>query len=91
MSNDLISRSALKKAIMYGDVTDTWEELYDSVLHEIDNAPTVEPKKPQAKWTEDGDCSKCGKSRLSNGWGRGVKSAFCPWCGADMGEGAEND
>lgn len=42
---DLISRKALKKAIMYKDNvnSETWEQLYDSVLAEIDNAPTVEP------------------------------------------------
>lgn len=40
---DLISRSELKKAIMFktGILEETWEQLYDSVLEEIDNAPTV--------------------------------------------------
>lgn len=40
----LIDANALKKAIMYKDNVneETWEQLYDSVLSAIDNAPTVE-------------------------------------------------
>ena len=39
----LIDADKLKKAIMLKDdvAYETWNELYDSVLEEIDNAPTV--------------------------------------------------
>ncbi len=42
----LIDADALKKAIQEKqDVNEeTWDELYDSVMEEIDNAPTVEPE-----------------------------------------------
>ena len=43
----LIDADKLKKAIMFKEdvAYETWNELYDSVLEEIDNAPTVEPEK----------------------------------------------
>lgn len=47
MNNDLISRSALKKAICIDEAInadETWEQLYDAVVKAIDNAPTVETK-----------------------------------------------
>lgn len=39
----LIDADALKNKIMYKDdvAYETWDELYDSVLEEIDNAPTI--------------------------------------------------
>ena len=39
----LIDGDALKNKIMYKDdvAYETWDELYDSVLEEIDNAPTI--------------------------------------------------
>lgn len=39
----LIDADELKKAIMLKEdvAYETWDELYDSVLEEIDNAPTV--------------------------------------------------
>lgn len=43
---DLISRSALKKAICIDEpisIDETWEQLYDAVVKAIDNAPTVNP------------------------------------------------
>ena len=53
MKNDLISRSALKKAI-----DDYAEKRQDTLLWQadvmdiIDNAPTVEPERPQGEWVE---------------------------------------
>ena len=43
---DLISRSALKERIQLAPNKnyETWDELYDSIIYEIDNAPTVETK-----------------------------------------------
>ena len=43
---DLISREALKERIQLAPNKneETWEELYDSIIYEIDNAPTVEQK-----------------------------------------------
>lgn len=71
MNNDLISREALKKAIMHktGVAEETWEQLYDSVLEEIDSAPAVEDRptgdmisrEALKKAFEDctGDCACC--------------------------------
>ena len=44
--SDLISRSALKERIQLAPNKnyETWDELYDSIIYEIDNAPTVETK-----------------------------------------------
>ena len=41
LENDLISRSALKARIRYAPNknNETWEELFDAVMYEIDNAP----------------------------------------------------
>ena len=39
----LIDADRLKRKIMYAEdkAYETWDELYDSVLEEIDNAPTI--------------------------------------------------
>ena len=43
MMNDLISRSELKKRIQLAPDKggETWNELYDAIMYEIDNAPEV--------------------------------------------------
>ena len=96
---DLISREALKKAIMYKDNVnrETWEQLYDSVLAEIDNAPTVEQKyyerviaqinpvieaRPQGEWKfVKHGYYECSECKHLS---YEIKSNFCPNCGADM-------
>lgn len=42
----LIDADKLKHKIMYAnhDIDEDWYGLYDSVIEEIDNAPTIEPK-----------------------------------------------
>ena len=86
LSNDCISREALRKAL---------DELfknggYDSglVMDAIDNAPAVEPERPQGQWVYRTDiafhtCSKC------NGIGY-IRDRFCKHCGAAM-QNAERD
>lgn len=82
MNNDLISRSALKKALKKteGITWDSWK----TVEKIIDNAPTVYPK--QGEWIANPlgayVCNKCS-------WVVGkFERNFCPNCGADM-RGAE--
>lgn len=55
MSSDLISRSALKERIQLAPNKnyETWDELYDSIIYEIDNAPTVDTS--DAKYLEERD------------------------------------
>jgi len=65
----LIDANALKEAIMTKDNAnyETWDELYDSVLNEIDNAPTVEPQKiPVCNLTFDEDKLKEIVDKLKN-------------------------
>ena len=97
---DLISREALKKAIMYKDNVnrETWEQLYDSVLAEIDNAPTVEQKyyerviaqinpvieaRPQGKWITKAHSIEYYCSHCGERLDQCCEN-FCCHCGADM-------
>ena len=94
MNNDLISREALK------DITYINKGNFNTVegIREwIDNAPTVEPERPQGEWVKTVNMTKrsyqrmcdnchnivyfCGKGNYPN----------CPYCLADMKGGAEDD
>ena len=94
---DLISRSALKEATqkLYEETPDGIvkfgiEKTYDL----IDNAPTVEPERPQGRWLHNSDrpdtliCSVC-----NCGWDmwhyESKELKYCPNCGADMRGGKE--
>jgi len=90
MNNDLISRSALKKAICFDEpisLDETWEQLYDAVVKAIDNAPTVE--RPQGEWVYNDygngcgnwHCSECGTIIFMC---KNSNNNFCPHCGAEM-------
>ena len=84
-TGDLISRSALLNQI---DTTD-WSD----VRLLVEDAPTVEPKKPQGKWvlvhplqeTDEGAymCSVC----RTGDWCISPEFKFCPYCGAEMDGG----
>lgn len=89
MSDDLISRSALKAVI--NEYIDEYSDLDNQGYHcekwcamkeaemAIDNAPTVE--RPQGKWQLHGMiyyCSECGHECGESG------DNFCGNCGADM-------
>lgn len=97
-TGDLISREALKKSICIDEpisIDETWEQLYDAVVKAIDNAPTVEPERPQGEWITIKSplsnetivkCDKCGDEFIGND----VEDYnFCPICGATMKGGAE--
>ena len=66
-----------------------WNDCIDAI---IDNAPTVEPERPQGKWIVDGEsifenykkCSNCGEDAEWLDGGSQFLSKFCPNCGADM-------
>lgn len=97
MSNDLISREALKRAIKtecnpYGKPTIDFES-GKKVLKIIDNVPTIE-ERPNGKWLSHYEyCAKhgCYPSGLITFWWcaqceQAVEhpTNFCPNCGADM-------
>ena len=72
----------------------TTKTLFNQILTDIDNAPTVEPQRPKGEWKvygRQGDipitdyCSNC---KYEMRWYRN-KYKFCPNCGADMREEIE--
>ena len=87
-----IDADALKKDIM---AYKTMLEIRKAICEVIDNAPTVEPERPQGEWIKDSldtiICSNCGCS-LGN---RVVKLLYpfsfyyCPECGTEMEGGVE--
>ena len=93
MSNDLISRSALKILIEQSQLVNAKLSVYD-VLKIIDNAPTVE-ERPQGKWiritkntanTQMWNCSECGRTvEKATVLDPDIFFPFCH-CGADMRE-----
>ena len=69
----------------------------DYVVNEINNMPSVLPKRKQGKWRQNGtgyddepiyECSKCGKRVIfgEDGYFKG-----CPYCFAEMTERSENE
>lgn len=102
MNNDLISRKALREDLRRFFPTDVLEgiepkTLFAQILHDIDNAPTVE-QRPHGKWIgkEEYDdypyktvceCSECGKMITVS---HNDFPNFCPNCGADM-RGEDHD
>lgn len=99
MNNDLISRSALKEEIK--ERTYQFEQIpirVDKVISIIDNAPTVEPERPQAEWIKIGslgngnaqyECSNC---YHNDEQAESQEVPYCWHCGAKMmKEGVKND
>lgn len=91
----LIDAEELKNAIMYktGVAYETWNELYDSVLEEIDNAPTVDIKDIYQEGYYDGHLEGYTKAinerRPQGEWIRKVDKAgfishICSECGAEI-------
>lgn len=85
MNNDLISRNKLKEDLIKFFPTDCLDgieskTLFNQILHDIDNEPTVE-KRPQGEWIDTGKfpirwkCSNCGRrdQYIYN---------YCPNCGS---------
>ena len=102
MNNDLISRKNLKKAFSenclhncYYCKLAKWDKkgtCYNCGL--IDNAPPAEPATSnRGKWKQkDGInyyfCNICGSGNNNGG---GIKTNFCPNCGAQMETGATDE
>lgn len=69
-----------------------------AIIAQVNAMPTIEPER-KGKWikVDHGysywyECSECGCEPLRSKWnGREVFSDFCPNCGADMKEGAEQE
>lgn len=86
MNNDLISREALKKALIEAHINKTLTfdiATFGCVMNTIDNAPTVEPTK--GKWlprtSYDGFTYwRCDNCRVDVD----ETTDYCPHCGADM-------
>lgn len=81
MNTDLISREALKKA--FEDTVCIEPMPYAFVKQIIDNAPTVEPERPQGEWIE-----KVETKQLGYGW-LTTHEIVCSACGGS-GENDEN-
>lgn len=64
-------------------------ERFNAITPTLDVKPVV-----HAEWTDD-KCSVCGKGIedliSSNEWYRNEEPNFCPWCGADMRKGQNNE
>ena len=83
----LIDANTLKERIQLAPNknNETWDELYDSIIYEIDNAPTVCGNNP--KWCES--CvskGKCASTRPQKKWIKIFENPFtngyvCPFCG----------
>lgn len=55
------------------------------VITIIDNAPTVEPERPQGEWVEKEETPASVSYYCSNCKREGIPiTPFCPWCGASM-------
>lgn len=101
MNNDLISREVLKGLISDKSIPIKFEEekrgdwqnslglLLSDIYKIIDNAPTVEPERPQGEWyfsCEKGwECNQCHEVvKEMPTCMRKATYNFCPNCGADM-------
>jgi len=95
---DLISRQAAIDAIKtWGLIDGLSEGLAIEILADAEKLPPAEPDRRNGKWVPDDiasdifRCSKCGcDAPVDSTAGCEIKSNFCPWCGADM-RGGKND
>lgn len=93
---DIVEEGQKSKRYKIGEF---WELNRDEIWDVIDRQPTIEPERKKGKWikVDNGysywyECSECGCEPLRSKWnGREVFSDFCPNCGADMREGAEQE
>ena len=73
--------------------TTTWAEAFNECADMVDEQPTIEPQRKKGMWIEHNphkwglgivfECSECGEKIDCE------PSNFCPNCGADMREDAE--
>ena len=82
-SGDYISREALQN-LTCGIIDEEGNIHQVVMLADIDNAPTVEPRRPKGLWTFDEKgyfyCDQCGKYPRD----QYATTDFCSKCGADM-------
>lgn len=91
---DELKKCAIPCEIHNGALTDLCVPLY-----QIDNAPTVEPDRPQGEWILNKDqdlfeikiCSVCDEEAEWLDGGSQFLSKFCPNCGAYMRGGVNNE
>lgn len=105
MSDDLISREALKEKLQarYDNGEEDFDKGYniglEAAIDLIDNAPAVEAN-PQGEWipmstdcrgySESFKCSICGAYIYPRCLEKELDYNLCPYCGADM-RGEENE
>lgn len=94
IKGDCISRSALKEELENpSDKHYLSKSILDLVFKRIDNAPTVEPERPQGEWIYKLTWDNVHKSRTCNKCGYhevvfpNEADLFCPNCGAEMRKG----
>ena len=97
MSDDLISREALKKELNSRPFPQDYSTtlLLGTFNELIDNAPAVEAR-PQGEWipmstdcrgySESFKCSICGAYIYPRYLEKELDYNFCPYCGADTGD-----
>ena len=90
MNNDLISRSELKKAYFNAINETSIGEV--SIIGLIDNAPTINPERPQGEWGKwnvyEIRCPECLEYFNTDCYSKEELNK-CPNCGAEMKGGAD--
>ena len=86
----LIDADALIEAIEMDDKASLVSAIWAlSIIDEAPTIPTVETQRKKGRWKGKGlgdyRCSLCGEVT------RHTRTNFCPWCGAEMVKGAEDD
>ena len=57
---------------------------FETAIDFIDNAPTVEPKRPQGKWLEHENYIECDQCHMRFLKDHLIRKRYCSNCGADM-------
>ena len=70
----------IKSSSAYNDYE--WAMYADGFIEDIENAPTIEPKRERCEYCKDGYF--IGQRFMFGNDGKWHKICFCPNCGADM-------
>ncbi len=96
-SSDPISRQGALDIVDDLNSPDWYMEWGAEARKRLVDLPAMQPKRRKGKWVPDDiasdifRCSECGcDAPVDSTAGCEIKSNFCPWCGADM-RGGNND